>query len=81
MIHVAKTAQHTIADQINKNIMLSSTAKAIAVPQLEIETNDVCCKHGAAISDLNDEHFFYLQSRGLDKDQTKQMLVSGFLKQ
>lgn len=79
MIQIKKAAQRTNAEQSNKNIILGSGARAIANPQLEIEANNVKCKHGAAMSKLNSEQFFYLQSRGLDAIQTKNMLVDAFL--
>lgn len=79
MIKVDKAAQRTDARQVNKNILLHSQARAVSVPQLEIEADDVSCKHGAAVSALNDEHFFYLQSRGLTRSLTQEMLIEAFL--
>lgn len=80
MIHVEKEAQQVKAEQSCKSILLSNQAHAVAVPQLEIKTNNVACKHGAAISSLDQEQLFYLQSRGLNKAQTKEMLIKGFLR-
>ena len=79
MITIQKDAQHTNAEQANKNILLSKKARAVSIPQLEIEANDVKCKHGAAVSQLNKDHMFYLQSRGLDATLTKRMLIEAFL--
>ena len=79
MIQICKGAQRSNALQANKNIVLSKKARAISIPQLEIEANDVSCKHGAAVSNINDEHMFYLQSRGLSLPETRKMLIQGFL--
>lgn len=79
MIKVGKEAPRTNALQANKNIVLSKTARAISIPQLEIETNDVSCKHGAAVSNVNDEHLFYLQSRGMTHADARAMIINGFL--
>lgn len=79
MIKIHKGAQRSVAEQSNKNIILGTSARAISNPQLEIEANDVKCKHGAAVSKLNKDQFFYLQSRGLDAIKTRQMLVDAFL--
>jgi Fe-S cluster assembly protein SufD len=81
MIHVEKGAQNVKAQQSCKSILLSKQAHAIALPQLEIKAHNVACKHGAAISSFNQEQQFYLQSRGLDKESTKRMLIDGFLKE
>ena len=79
LIRIHKDAQRSNAEQANKNILLSKQARAVSVPQLEIEANDVRCKHGAAVSTISDEHLFYLQSRGLSVAAAKTMLLDGFL--
>ncbi len=79
MIKVDKDAQHTQAEQSNKNIMLSPASRAVSVPQLEIEADDVSCKHGAAMSRFDDEQKFYLQSRGINNATTQQLLIEAFL--
>jgi len=79
MIRVAKGAQKTDSYLLNKNILLSRKARAVSIPQLEIEANDVKCKHGAAVSRLDDEQMFYLQSRGIDAQQTRSLLIDAFL--
>lgn len=80
LINVESNLENVTAEQSCKSILLSDTAKAIALPQLEIKSDNVMCKHGAAISTLNDEHRFYLKSRGLSETETQQALVDGFLK-
>jgi hypothetical protein len=79
MIKVEKAAQQTNAQLENKNILLSKQARAVSIPQLEIEANDVKCQHGATMSKLNDEEMFYLQSRGVNMALTKKLLIEGFL--
>jgi len=79
LIKIQKDAQRSDAEQLNKNILLSNDARAISIPMLEIEADDVRCQHGAAISKLDDDHLFYLQSRGLDLQATKKMLIEAFL--
>lgn len=60
-------------------LLLSDSARAETVPDLEIKTDDVKCSHAASISNIVDEHLFYLQSRGIDKKTAEQMIVDGFL--
>lgn len=79
MINVAPGANGTHAEQVNKNILLSRAARAVSVPMLEVLANDVKCKHGAAVSRIDDEQFFYLQSRGIAPEQTKTILLEAFL--
>lgn len=60
-------------------LLLSDTAKAEAVPELEILTDDVKCSHAASISRIPEEHLFYLESRGIPKERAEGMVVEGFL--
>lgn len=61
-------------------LLLSDQAHAEAIPDLEILTDDVKCSHAASISNISEEHLFYLMSRGLSKTQAEELIVEGFLK-
>ncbi len=78
MIRVQPGAQKTNAFQANRNLILSEGAKADSIPNLEILANDLRCTHGSATSRLNEEHLFYLMSRGLTRAQAVRMVVEGF---
>lgn len=78
LIHVHKKAQKSNAYQANRNLLLSKTAKADALPKLEIEADDVRCTHGATVGTLDDEQRFYLMSRGLSQMESDQVMVEGF---
>ncbi len=60
-------------------LLLSDTAKAEAVPDLEIKSDDVKCSHAASISRIPEEHLFYLMSRGIARRQAEELIVEGFL--
>lgn len=75
---VEKTAQKTLAYQANHNLLLSNEAEAYSKPQLEIYAEEVKCKHGATIGQINEEALFYLRSRGLNKQQAIEVLLQGF---
>jgi Fe-S cluster assembly protein SufD len=77
-IHVHPDAQKTEAFQTNNNILLSDTAKMHTKPQLEIYADDVKCSHGATVGQLDEEALFYLQSRGIPKDESRLMLMDAF---
>lgn len=79
IIKVPLHVEGVVADQVNKNILLSRTSRAVSIPQLEVESHDVQCAHGAAVSQLSDEHLFYLQSRGMTEAEAKEMLIQAFL--
>ncbi|RMF54906.1 SufD family Fe-S cluster assembly protein [Candidatus Woesearchaeota archaeon] len=64
--------------QKSDTILLSEDAAVEAVPNLEIENNDVACSHGATISQVDEEKLFYMKSRGLDEKTAKKLIIEGF---
>jgi Fe-S cluster assembly protein SufD len=77
-IHVHQDAQKTDAKQTNKTLLLSDEAVIDAKPQLEIYADDVKCTHGATIGQLAAEAIFYLQTRGISKEQARGLLTFAF---
>ena len=77
-IFVAKGAQGTDAQQQSRNLLLSEAARVDTKPQLEIYADDVKCSHGAAVGQLDPEELFYLQSRGMNADDARNLLTYGF---
>jgi len=78
LIKVLKDAQGTDAYQANRNLVLSDSAMARSIPQLEIEANEVRCTHAATVSPVEEEHLFYLMSRGIDRVTAQKLVVFGF---
>lgn len=60
-------------------LLLSPKARAEAIPELEILSDDVKCSHAASISSLPEDQLFYLMSRGVSRTQAEAMIVTGFL--
>jgi Fe-S cluster assembly protein SufD len=77
-IFVPKPAQLTDASQLNRNLLLSSQARVDTKPQLEITADNVKCAHGATVSQLEDDEIFYLQSRGIDENSSRHLLINAF---
>jgi len=77
-IHVHPDAQKTEAFQTNNNILLTDTARMHSKPRLEIYADDVKCSHGATVGQLDENALFYLQSRGIPRDESRLMLMDAF---
>ncbi|HEU4528860.1 MAG TPA: Fe-S cluster assembly protein SufD [Actinomycetota bacterium] len=80
-VHVRPGAQKTDAMQTSRNIVLSDRAKADAIPNLEIEANDVRCGHAASVGPVEEETLFYLQSRGIPRAEAERLIVFGFFQE
>ena len=78
-IFVNSKAQKTDGYQLSKAILMDETSEFNAKPELEIYADDVKCSHGSASGSLNENSIFYLMSRGLNYQQSKELLINGFL--
>lgn len=77
-ILVEKDAQKTLAYQTNRNLVTSDSARMFSKPQLEIYADDVKCSHGLTTGHLDEEAQFYLQARGISKEEAELMLMVAF---
>jgi Fe-S cluster assembly protein SufD len=78
MIYVAPGAQKTDGYQANRNLVLSSKARADSIPGLEILADDVRCTHGATVGKIDPDSVFYLLSRGISYADAEHLIVEGF---
>jgi Fe-S cluster assembly protein SufD len=78
MIYVAPGAQKTDGYQANRNLVLSSQARADSIPGLEILADDVRCTHGATVGKIDPNEIFYLRSRGIPLEEAERVIVEGF---
>ena len=77
-IHIAEGAEKTESHQENRNILLSETASAQSVPNLEILCDDVICGHGSSVGPIEENLYHYVMSRGIDKTSAEKLLIKGF---
>lgn len=78
LIRIEEDARGSEAFQESRSLMLSDKAKAKAIPELEIMTDEVQCSHAAAVAPLSDSELFYLMSRGISPPMAKRILAGGF---
>jgi len=78
LIRVHPRAQRTDAYQTNRNLLLSTGARADSLPNLEIQADDVRCSHAATVGQLDEEELFYLLSRGIPRSEAVRLVVFGF---
>jgi Fe-S cluster assembly protein SufD len=77
-IFVRPDAQKTNAIQANNCILLSDRATLDTKPQLEIFADDVKCTHGATIGQLDEDAYFYMRTRGIEKTKARKLLIYAF---
>ncbi len=76
---IRNTAEATETFELNRNLVLTTGARADSVPNLEIETGEIAgAGHASATGRFDDEQLFYLQSRGIPEAVARRLVVRGF---
>ncbi|MGA2970374.1 MAG: Fe-S cluster assembly protein SufD, partial [Acidimicrobiales bacterium] len=78
LIEIEKGAKRTDARQTNHNLLLSPTAHADSVPNLDIKENDVMCAHASSVGPLDELQRWYIESRGVSRDDAERLMIQGF---
>lgn len=77
---IRNNATGTDSYEQNRNLVLSEGTRADSIPNLEIETGDIeGAGHASATGRFDDEHIFYLRSRGISEEEARRLVVHGFL--
>ena len=80
-VFVGKDAVGTVTDENNRSLILTDGARADATPFLEIECAEIQAGHGSATGQLDANQLFYLESRGLTREQAVRQIVFGFFRE
>lgn len=79
LIRIEKGAGGCSGHQKEETLLLSEKAEIDAMPNLEIENDDVRCGHAASAGRLDEDKIFYLMSRGLDRSAAERAMIEGFV--
>ncbi len=76
---IRKVAEGIDTYEENRNLVLTDGCRADSVPNLEIETGEIAgAGHASATARFDDEHLFYLRSRGISEKEAQRLVVHGF---
>lgn len=78
-ILVKRDSQRIVGNQLHKALLLSKTAEIDCKPELLIFADDVKCSHGAAVGELDEEQLFFMRSRGIPREEARNLLIHAFL--
>lgn len=78
-INVHQIAQKTDARMACNTLLLSDDGEFSTKPELEIFADDVACGHGATVTEIDNNHLFYLMARGIDEKSARGLLIRAFL--
>lgn len=78
-VYIRKNAEGTDTYEMNRNLLLTDGARADSVPNLEIETGEIVgAGHASTTGRFDDEHLFYLMSRGINESDARRLVMRGF---
>ncbi len=80
-VFVHREAVGTATDENNKSLILTEGAHADSTPFLEIECADITAGHGSATGQIDARHLFYLESRGIPREEALRLIVFGFFRE
>ena len=80
-ILVREGAQKTSSQETNANLCATNDARMYTQPMLEIYADDVKCAHGATVGQLDERAMFYMQQRGISREEARMMLMFAFVGQ
>ncbi|MEM4326643.1 MAG: SufD family Fe-S cluster assembly protein [Candidatus Diapherotrites archaeon] len=79
MIKITETGKKTNALLECHGMIIGNQASINQIPSLEISNDDVKATHSATIAHIQEDEIFYLQTRGLETEQAKKMIIKSFL--
>ena len=63
-----------------KSLLLSKNSVSRVVPKLFVRNAKVMAGHGSAMAPLDEEELFYLRSRGISENESRLLVLQGFLR-
>lgn len=75
---ITKDATDTKFRQDNKIINLTS-GKSFILPNLIVDNSDIEASHAAFIGTFSEEDIFYMETRGIKRDEVEKLLIKAFL--
>jgi len=78
--HIYKGASDSATHQTARIMVFDDGCIGRADPVLAIDDNEVAASHAATVGKINEEHLFYLKSRGLSEPEARTLITYGYLK-
>ena len=74
-------SKDTVDNELYENIKLLNINNGMGTiyPNMYIDTKNVIANHAATITDIDEDYLFYMNSKGIDNDKAKELIIDGFL--
>lgn len=76
---IVKGAHDSVSHQATRGLTMSQNQKSEVIPVLLIDENEVKASHATTLGQPDENQLYYLQSRGLSRQQALGLLTLGYL--
>lgn len=80
LVQILPQAKNSASSVSCDSLILDNKSRANTYPNIRIRGDKTRVEHEATVEKLSEAKLFYLQSRGIKKDEAESMLVNGFIK-
>ena len=77
-VSISETAQYSKSFIQCDTLMLDDISKSDTIPTNSLANDSSIIEHEASVSKISDDQLFYLQSRGLSEEESKEIIIMGF---
>ncbi len=79
LIRILEKAKNCTADVKCDALILDQESTSETIPEIKVDNASSLVTHEATAGKINEEDIFYLESRGLSKEEARAMIVNGFI--
>jgi len=79
LLDVSPNAKNCVSNVNCDALLLDDTSRSDTVPTMNINNESATIAHEASAGKISEEDIFYLQSRGMTREQASAMIVNGFI--
>ncbi|OGG08637.1 Fe-S cluster assembly protein SufB [Candidatus Gottesmanbacteria bacterium RBG_16_43_7] len=79
LVEVVRGAQDVRSKVVCDALILDPISRSDTYPVMKIDESQAQIEHEATVSKIGDEQLFYLESRGINKQEAESMIVNGFI--
>lgn len=79
LVQVDAQAQHVHAESRCESLLLDAQSSTASYPRVDCYNHSARVTHEAAVSSLDTQQLFYLQSRGIPEQEARALMINGFV--
>lgn len=78
-VKISKNAHNSVSNVKCDTIILDKESKSDTIPTNIVDNESSYLEHEATVSKIEEDKLFYLMSRGIDEDKSKELIILGFI--